>query len=42
MSLLDIQNKAIIRSPRLIIYGGAGIGKTTWASKNARSYRHSY
>lgn len=33
MSLLDIQNKAVIRSPRLIIYGGAGIGKTTWASK---------
>lgn len=33
MSLEDIQAKAKLRSPRLVVYGGAGVGKTTWASK---------
>lgn len=33
MSLKDIQTKAKLRSPRIVIFGGAGIGKTTWASK---------
>ena len=33
MSLKDIQTKAKLRSPRLVIYGTAGVGKTTWASK---------
>lgn len=33
MSLKDIETKAKLRSPRIIIFGGAGVGKTTWASK---------
>jgi replication-associated recombination protein RarA len=33
MSLADIRSKGKQKPPRIILYGGAGIGKTTFASK---------
>ena len=32
MSLADIRTKSKQKPPRLVVYGGAGIGKTTFGS----------
>jgi len=32
MSLADIREKSKLKSPRIVLYGGAGVGKTTWAA----------
>ena len=32
MSLADIREKGTLKSPRIVLYGGAGVGKTTWAA----------
>lgn len=32
MKLSDIQSKAQMKPPRLLIYGGAGLGKTTFGA----------
>ena len=32
MSLADIRKKTKLKPPKLVLYGGAGIGKTSFAS----------
>ena len=32
MSLADIRKKSKLKPPKIVLYGGAGIGKTSFAS----------